>query len=222
MTDFSTPYSAECLGDIFDDDEFRGQQFSLRELYGYDHQDREFDEQFGFTAPFEKIRARSEDQFSELSLAYRFVVDLVGQLGLHKGDTVLDVGSGTGRLGMMLHHLTGASVHGIELEPTYVEYANRRVAEAGFERVRFEVGDASLTTDFRKASVVTLINPFRGELLERFLENLRGYLSVSERPVALVHQGLCSLQIINKDWLHAVDESSGIDEVAIRRLASHG
>jgi SAM-dependent methyltransferase len=57
--------------------------------------------------------------------------------------TVLEIGSGPGRLAMLLaHKVPGLNVTGIDISPEMVERAARRVEGAGLgERVRFEVGD---------------------------------------------------------------------------------
>ncbi len=58
--------------------------------------------------------------------------------------TVLEVGSGPGRLGVRLaRSAPRLNVTGVDLSPEMVELANHRAAEAGLpgERVRFEVGD---------------------------------------------------------------------------------
>lgn len=58
--------------------------------------------------------------------------------------TVLEVGSGPGRLGVRLaRSAPRLNVTGVDLSPEMVELANHRAAEAGLpgERVRFKVGD---------------------------------------------------------------------------------
>ena len=58
--------------------------------------------------------------------------------------TMLDVGSGPGRLALRLaREASGLSVTGVDISDAMVERATRRAQNAGLsERVRFEVGDA--------------------------------------------------------------------------------
>jgi len=60
--------------------------------------------------------------------------------GVQEGDRVLDVGSGTGSLALVLAASTSCSeVVGIDPSSPYIEFARRRTSDP---RVRFEVGDA--------------------------------------------------------------------------------
>jgi SAM-dependent methyltransferase len=60
--------------------------------------------------------------------------------GVHDGDTVLDVGSGTGSLSAAVRHATKTSlVTGIDPSPEYVRHARQTNSD---RRVRFDVGDA--------------------------------------------------------------------------------
>jgi 2-polyprenyl-3-methyl-5-hydroxy-6-metoxy-1,4-benzoquinol methylase len=66
---------------------------------------------------------------------------------MHSGQTVLDIGCGTGSLALRLAD-TGAEVHGLDLSPEMVRIARGKAADAVAERVHFHVGpfDDSFTT----------------------------------------------------------------------------
>jgi ubiquinone/menaquinone biosynthesis C-methylase UbiE len=61
-------------------------------------------------------------------------------VGMAPGDSVLDLGCGTGALALALAaRIEPRSIVGIDVAPSYVEHARRRVADP---RLRFVVGDA--------------------------------------------------------------------------------
>ena len=101
--------------------------------------------------------------------------------GTGPGDTVVDLGSGDGRIVIAAAKLFGARGVGIELDGRLVERSrdNARQAEVA-ERVSFVEGDV-LATDISQASVVTVyLLPFLIDKLQpRFLEMKPGTRVVS-------------------------------------------
>ena len=95
-------------------------------------------------------------------------------------DTVLDLGSGDGRIVIAAAREHGARGLGIELEPKLVALARENARRAGVaDRARFEEGDA-LKADLAQASVVTLY------LLPFLLDQLQPRLLAQLRPGARV------------------------------------
>src|SRR5499425_1284818 len=66
---------------------------------------------------------------------------LVQRLGITKGLKVLDLGCGDGTTALPLAKV-GADVLGIDIARNLVEAGNRRAAEAGLSRLKFQEGDA--------------------------------------------------------------------------------
>jgi hypothetical protein len=101
--------------------------------------------------------------------------------GTGPGDTVVDLGSGDGRIVIAAARLFGARGIGIELDGRLVEKSrdNARLADVA-ERVSFVEGDV-LATDISQASVVTVyLLPFLIDKLQpRFLEMKPGTRVVS-------------------------------------------
>jgi len=90
-------------------------------------------------------------------------------------DTVLDLGSGDGRIVIAAARDRGARGLGIELDPKLVALARENASRAGVaDRARFMEGDA-LKTDLTQASVVTIyLLPFLLDQLQpRLLSQLR-------------------------------------------------
>jgi len=97
-----------------------------------------------------------------------------------KGDHVIDLGSGDGRIPIAAAVSFGASGAGVDLDAMLVELSNRNAARAGVgDRVRFERADV-FATDVRKATVVTLY------LLPPIVQGLRPVLLRQLRPGARV------------------------------------
>lgn len=67
---------------------------------------------------------------------------LVNSLGITTPIRVLDLGCGDGTTAVPLAHL-GADVVGIDIARNLVEAGNKRAAEAGLDRLKFQEGDAS-------------------------------------------------------------------------------
>lgn len=90
-------------------------------------------------------------------------------------DTVVDLGSGDGRIVIHAARVHGARGLGVDLDPALVARARENAERAGVAgHVRFEVGDA-LRTDLSAASVVTVyLLPFlHARLTPRLLAQLR-------------------------------------------------
>ena len=66
---------------------------------------------------------------------------VVKSLGVTKSMKVLDLGCGDGTTAVPLVHL-GAEVVGIDIAKNLVEAGNKRAAEAGLKRLKFQEGDA--------------------------------------------------------------------------------
>src|SRR5947199_6182981 len=89
---------------------------------------------------------------------------------VHAGDSVIDLGSGDGRI-IIEAAKRGARGLGVDLDPNLVKLASRNAEQAGMaDRARFEVRDI-FETDLSRASVVTmyLLPEFNAKLLPRLL-----------------------------------------------------
>jgi SAM-dependent methyltransferase len=71
------------------------------------------------------------------------LLDLVADLGLPAGSTVVDVGCGEGDDALALHERFGFEVHGVDPVERHVELATAAASDAGVtDHVRFEIGTA--------------------------------------------------------------------------------
>jgi len=82
----------------------------------------------------------------------------------------VDLGSGLGRVAMLVHLLTGARCHGVEIQRALVEQATATAKRLGLTGVSFECADAAAAQ--LDGSVFFLYAPFNGALLKRVLARL--------------------------------------------------
>ena len=105
--------------------------------------------------------ASAQDALKDLDTPYvptpQVVVDRMLELARVKaGETVIDLGSGDGRIMIEAASRYGARGFGVELDPLLVKRSNEAAARAGVaDRVRFFQRDL-FKTDFHEADVLTL------------------------------------------------------------------
>ena len=107
------------------------------------------------------LDASAQDALKDLDTPYvptpQVVVDRMLELArVNAGETVIDLGSGDGRIMIEAASKYGARGFGVEIDPRLVKLSNERAAKAGVaERVKFLQQDL-FKTDFHEANVLTL------------------------------------------------------------------
>jgi len=107
------------------------------------------------------LNSFSQDSQKELDTPYvptpQAVVERMLDLAqLKSGETVIDLGSGDGRIMIEAASKYGARGFGVEIDPRLVKLSNEKAAKAGVaERVKFLQQDL-FKTDFHEANVLTL------------------------------------------------------------------
>ena len=107
------------------------------------------------------LEAPAQDSLKDLDTPYvptpQVVVDRMLHLAkLKAGETVIDLGSGDGRIMIEAATRYGARGFGVEIDPRLVKLSNDRAAKAGVaDRVKFLQQDL-FKTDFHEANVLTL------------------------------------------------------------------
>ncbi|NIJ22720.1 SAM-dependent methyltransferase [Sphingomonas japonica] len=113
------------------------------------------------------------------------VVKMLDLAKVTAADTVLDLGSGDGRVPIAAARRYGARGRGIELEPRLVAVARANAAAAGVaDRVTFEEGDI-FNADLSGVSVVTLF--LWPSINDRLAPKLRAELAPGSRVVGYYH-----------------------------------
>jgi SAM-dependent methyltransferase len=107
------------------------------------------------------LAAAAQDALKDLDTPYvptpQVVVDRMLELArLKSGETVIDLGSGDGRIMIEAASKYGARGFGVEIDPRLVKLSNENAAKAGVaDRVQFLQQDL-FKTDFHDANVLTL------------------------------------------------------------------
>jgi SAM-dependent methyltransferase len=107
------------------------------------------------------LAAAAQDALKDLDTPYvptpQAVVDRMLELArLKSGETVIDLGSGDGRIMIEAASKYGARGFGVEIDPRLVKLSNENAAKAGVaDRVQFLQQDL-FKTDFHDANVLTL------------------------------------------------------------------
>jgi hypothetical protein len=135
----------------------------------------------------------------------RVVLALVEAARLTDADAFFDLGSGLGRVPILVNLLSGATATGVEVEPAWCPYARRCAAELNLRRVEFIHADAR-DADYSTGTVFFMYTPFTGRMLLDVLERLRG--EARRRSIRVFTYGPCTSEIARQRWLRCEGESS--------------
>ncbi len=193
-------------------DAYVGRETPVRDAVGYDDLDVFVNGLFGIDTEPEETRALRPGMIGYQATPARFVLDLVERIPLGPDDVVFDLGSGLGRVAMMVGLLSEAEVRGIEYDPGHCAYARQCAQLLPVPRVHFINADAreALLAD---GTVFFMYTPFRGDLLQTVLERLRR--EAHRRPLIVATYGPCTQDVAQLHWL----EWSGSREPDDRELA---
>jgi SAM-dependent methyltransferase len=141
------------------------------------------------------------------------VLPMVERAGVSPSDVFVDVGSGLGRVAVLVHLLTGAAAIGLEIQPELVLAARELTTRLQLSRISFIQGDAvNLAGLVTTGSVFFLYCPFSGARLEKVLDALELIARTRQIRICCV-----DLPLPARAWLEL--ESSSPD-VCIHRSTS--
>jgi hypothetical protein len=126
------------------------------------------------------------------------ILALIEQARLSTSDVFYDLGSGLGRVALLVGLLTAAQAKGIEFEPAYCTYAQQRARELRLSQVTFYHADAR-HVDYADGTVFFLYTPFTGRLLQDVLAKLRAVAHT--RPIIIATYGACTRDVSQQSWL---------------------
>jgi SAM-dependent methyltransferase len=129
------------------------------------------------------------------------IVTTVQEVPVGPGDELVDLGSGLGRVAVLVHLLSGARTCGIEIQAALVDRARARCTALGLTAVSFVHGDAADAE--LDGSIFFLYAPFNGDLLARVVRRLAGV--ARRRPIVVA---AVALELPDAPWLIARSTSS--------------
>lgn len=127
-------------------------------------------------------------------------------------DVFYDLGSGLGRVVILVALLRGAHARGVELEPAFCEYAARCAARVGVRNAEFIQADAR-EAELSDGTVFFLYTPFRGALLQQVLARLQ--LLAAVRTLRVCTFGPCTLEVARSAWLQPLGAADDPNTLAV-------
>jgi SAM-dependent methyltransferase len=140
----------------------------------------------------------------------RQILALIDSAQVGPSDHLYDLGSGLGQAAILAALLSGARATGVEIEPAYVESAQRSAARLGLSSVDFIQGDAR-EASLTGGTVYFLYTPFRGPLLRQVSERLK--VEAAQRPIRVCSLGPCTAELQSAGWKGS--RRRGPDEVEV-------
>lgn len=159
-----------------------------------------------------ETRRRTQEMLYLQPTPGRIILEMLNTLPFSANDCFYDLGSGLGRVPILVSLLTEAYAVGIEYEPTYTHYSECAAHKLGIDAIAFRNLDVQ-DADLSEGTIFFMYTPFSGSILRKVLNRLR-QLS-QERPITLCTYGPCTPVIEQENWLYPLRPSNG----TIHRLA---
>ena len=132
---------------------------------------------------------------------------------LNANDVFYDLGSGLGRVPLLVGLLTAARARGIEIEPAFYTYAQQRADALRLRRVAFINCDVR-QADYSDGTLFFMYTPFTGSMLQEVLAQLQQL--ARQRIIRIAAYGPCTPHVAAQGWLQAtVSQNFEHDALAI-------
>jgi len=186
---------------------------NLPNCRGYDYLDELISGVLQFEEPSAEVVQLESEMVSYQPTPARHIFDLIGRTALTERDFLIDLGSGLGHVTLMASICTSASCTGIELEPSYVDCAQKSARSLNLNNVRFIQGDVR-AADLSHGTIFYLYTPFIGTILRDVLNSLRQ--EAVRREIRICTFGPCTRVVVEERWLSVIGALE-TDRVAIFR-----
>jgi SAM-dependent methyltransferase len=156
------------------------------EAHGEATRDRWVEALLGIDAPVVRAAIDDRELIGYQPSGVGAVLALIKDVPIGAADRFADIGSGLGKVTMLVHLLTGASAIGLERDAQLVTCARERAAALALQGVSYVHGDARDVA--LEASVYFMYAPVTGQALERVMARLEA--ATRGRSVAVCTLGL--------------------------------
>lgn len=129
------------------------------------------------------------------------IFTLLEHAHLNANDVFYDMGSGLGRVTLLVGLLTAARARGIEIEPAFCAYAQQRAQALRLPRVTFINGDVR-AADYADGTLFFMYTPFTGRMLQAVLDQLQQ--TAHGRVIRIAAYGPCAPHVAAQSWLQAI------------------
>jgi hypothetical protein len=134
----------------------------------------------------------------------RAVLDMVDNAVLKPDDVFYDLGSGVGRVVILVNLASGAKAKGVEFNPDLHQYACDYADKLGLTDVEFINADAQ-KVDYSDGTVFFMYTPFTGELMQAVLRQL--WQTAQKHPIKVCAFGPCTSTLADQKWLRSDAEN---------------
>ena len=183
----------------------QGYSENSRDPLGYDALDAFVNGLIGIDTEPQETRPILPGMIGYQATPARVILTFIAQVDLTSRDVFYDLGSGLGRVVMLVGLLSDAQVRGIEFEPAYCTYAQQRAARLGLSQTRFINVDAR-EADLTEGTVFFMYTPFTGKILTAVLDRLQQ--EAQNRPYILVTYGPCTQYILQEAWVMPISDQT--------------
>jgi hypothetical protein len=184
--------------------------------YGYESLDFLLDGVF-FSAPKPEPDRRPEYGMVRYEPTPASVIlELTERIEFTTNDVFYDLGSGLGKVAMLVALLTGVDVCGVEYQTSFCAYAEEQSTGLGLERTRYLNADAR-DVAYVDGTVFFLFNPFGGLIFDAVLDKLHG--EAQKREIQFFSYGSSSQPLSELAWLKPI-KPVGTDEMALALFRS--
>jgi hypothetical protein len=166
--------------------------------FDFDYLDVFLNGVLGIDGTPEETKTRLPEMIAYHPTPARVILALIEHASLGAHDVFYDLGSGLGRVALLVGLLTAARVKGVEFEPAYYAYARQRAHNLRLSQVTFLNVDAR-AADYTDGTVFYLYTPFTGRLLQEVLARLQS--GARTHPITLATYGACTRDVGQQRWL---------------------
>ena len=172
-----------------------------KEEVGYDNLDIFIDRLFPRQAMPEQTKDLEQGMIYYQKTPVRIVFEFINKIEFAKEDVFFDLGSGLGQVAILVNLLCGIKTKGVEIEPSFCDYARQSASEFKLHDVNFINTDAR-KVDYSCGTIFFMFTPFKDKILEEVLRVLKE--QSQQRKIKIITYGPCTTHVAAQSWLKCV------------------